>query len=79
MAEPYFNYRRLTKEDGTRALSFNNKLHSWDEPALVLPDGKKEYYIYGIEYTKEEWKEAKSNWSGLPFYKDPQFRGVVRF
>jgi hypothetical protein len=77
--EKYPPYRQLVKEDGTKALSWNGKLHSWDSPALITPEGKKEYYLYGIQYTHEEWKERRSDRSGIPFYKDPTFRGQVRF
>lgn len=75
----YPQYRRLVKADGTIALSWDGKLHSWESAALVHPDGKKEYYLYGIQYTQEQWKERKSDRSGIPFYKDPTFRGQVRF
>jgi hypothetical protein len=76
---PYPPYRNLIKEDGTKAKSWNGKLHSWDEAALVTPEGKKEYYLYGIQYTHEQWKETKSNRTGIPFYKDQSFKEVTRF
>jgi hypothetical protein len=76
---PFPQSRRLIKPDGTKAISWDNKLHNWDGPALITPDGKKEYYIYGIQYTLEDWKERKRQREGLPFYKDPQFRGQIRF
>ena len=68
---PFPKYRKLLKEDGTKAISWNGKLHSWDGPALVTPNGKKEYYIYGMEYTKDDYKERKKALKGLPFSKDP--------
>jgi len=37
-----------------------NKMHSVDGPALVFPDTDNkapEYYLYGIKYSKAEWKE----------------------
>jgi hypothetical protein len=52
MEENYFNYRRLIKEDGTRALSFNNKLHSWDEPQMV----KKNIIFMGLDILKNNGK-----------------------
>lgn len=76
---PYPRYRNLSKPDGTKAKSWNGKLHCWDGPALITPEGKKEYYIYGLQYTQDAWKEAKSNRNGTPFYKDPSFKDVVRF
>jgi hypothetical protein len=61
--------RKLKKADGTVAWVFDGKLHNWEEPALILPDGKKEYYIHGIQYTFDDWKEARRNREGLPWYK----------
>jgi hypothetical protein len=64
-------YRRLIKPDGTKAITFNGKLHCWDGPALI-PEGdesKAEYYIYGIQYTKDQWKAALRDHNGLPWYK----------
>lgn len=37
-----------------------NKMHSVDGPALVYSDADNkapEYYLYGIKYSKAEWKE----------------------
>ena len=76
---PFPQTRRLVKTDGTKAVSWNGKLHNWEGPALITPEGKKEYYLYGIEYNLEDWKERKSQREGLPWYKDPQFRGTARF
>lgn len=74
MAKEKSMYRRLIKpEDGTLAVTFNGKLHNWEGPALI-PEGdmkKAEYYIYGIQYTKEQWKAAISDHTGLPWYKNP--------
>jgi hypothetical protein len=66
-------YRRLVKEDGTKAVTFDGKLHNWEGPALI-PEGdmsKAEYYIYGIQYSKEGWRTAISDHTGLPWYKTP--------
>ena len=48
-----------------------NKLHNWDGPALVPQGNNKlaEYYIYGIQYTKEDWIERKRDTNGLPWFK----------
>ena len=35
---------------------------------------KREYYIYGFQYTEDEWKEAKRSSKGLPWFKDPRFK-----
>ena len=62
--------RKITTADGTIMHTFNGKLHNWEGPALISSD-KKEYYLYGIQYSQEEWKEFKTQWSGLPWYKTP--------
>ena len=68
--------KKLKTPDGTIAHYWDNKLHNWDGPALI-PQGNKrlrEYYIYGIQKTEDEWKEAKRDGKGLPWYKDPRFK-----
>ena len=77
--KPFPQSRRLVKSDGTVAMTWDNKLHNWKGPALITPEGKKEYYLYGIEYTFDDWKERRRQREGLPWYKDPQFRGTTRF
>ena len=40
-----------------------NKMHSVDGPALIYSDSDSkapEYYLYGIKYSKAEWKERLS-------------------
>jgi hypothetical protein len=66
--------RKLTKADGTIAYVWGNRLHSWEGPALITPKGKKEYYIHGIQYTEENYKEALRNRTGIPPMKDPRFK-----
>ncbi len=43
-------------------------LHNTDGPALIKPDGKKEYYFWGIYQgnTPEVIRELKRNHTGLP-------------
>jgi hypothetical protein len=51
--------RKLVTKDGTIMYMFDGKLHNWEGPALI-PEGnnrKREYYINGIKYTEEKWKE----------------------
>ena len=63
--------KKLTKTDGTIAYIWDGKLHNWDGPALI-PEGnmrKREYYLYGIPKTEEQWKEARKDREGLPWYK----------
>ena len=71
-----FKSRKVTTADGTIMYTFDGKLHNWEGPARI-PEGNnrlREYYIYGIQKTEEEWKEAKRSGKGLPWYKDPRFK-----
>jgi hypothetical protein len=48
------------------------KLHKWDGPAIEPLKGsseKKKYYLYGIEYTKDEFDSAVRDREGIPFHK----------
>ena len=85
---PKTKVRRCYKieEDGTkttvRVLDFGNRavLHSDDGPALINKEQKrKEYYLNGIEYDFETWNEIQKGKEGLPWYKNPAFKGTVRF
>ena len=63
--------RKITTSDGTIMFMFDGKLHNWDGPALI-PQGNnrlREYYLNGIKYTEEEWKERLRTREGLPWYK----------
>tara|TARA_R110001592_G_scaffold69772_2_gene214112 strand:+ start:1772 stop:2014 length:243 start_codon:yes stop_codon:yes gene_type:complete len=67
-------YKRLTSpNDGTKIVTYEGKLHNWEGPALYPQGNLKgaEYYLYGIQHSKEEWKAAKSDHTGLPWYKNP--------
>jgi len=69
-----FKSRTFNTPDGKRVTMFDGKLHSWDVPAITYINGKRsldEYYLYGIRYEAEEWKEMKKQWEGLPWYKTP--------
>ncbi len=69
--------QKLRKADGTIAYIWDGKLHNWDGPALI-PEGnekKAEYHLYGIQYSKEDHKEAIRNQTGLPWYKQPAPKG----
>ena len=71
--------QKLKKADGTVAYVWDNKLHNWDGPALI-PEGntkKAEYYLYGIKYSKSEFKEVVRNRTGLPWYKQPAPKGTT--
>ena len=68
--------KRLKTPEGTIAYYWDGKLHNWEGPALI-PEGdnrKREYYIYGIQYSEDEWKDRKRDGKGLPWFKDPRFK-----
>ena len=68
--------KRLKKPDGTIAVVWEGKLHNWDGPAYI-PQGnerKAEYHIYGIKYSKEEWKDRRRQREGLPYYKNQSMK-----
>ena len=74
------------EEDGTktsaRVLDFGDRavFHSEEGPALINKKQKrKEYYLNGIEYPYDEWNEIMKGKEGLPWYKNPAFKGTVRF
>ena len=63
--------RKITTADGTIMYMFDGKLHNWDGPA-VIPQGNnrlREYYLNGIKYTEEQWRERLKSREGLPWYK----------
>ena len=65
--------QKLRKADGTIAYIWDGKLHNWEGPALI-PEGierKREYYLYGIPYSEEDYKETIRGRTGLPWYKQP--------
>lgn len=71
---------RTRTPDGTVLHHWDGKLHNWEGPALI-PEGvyrNREYYIYGIRYTEEEWKEIKRDRNGVPWYKNPAMRESAR-
>ena len=71
---------RTRTPDGTVLHHWDGKLHNWEGPALI-PEGvyrNREYYIYGIRYSEEEWKEIKRDRNGVPWYKNPAMRESAR-
>lgn len=74
MNTKYEPSKKLKKADGTIAYVWENQLHNWEGPALIHPGGKKEYYIHGIQYSEEKYKEALRNRTGVPPMKDPRFK-----
>ena len=74
--EDFPKSKKLKTPDGTIAHYWDGKLHNWEGPALI-PQGNnrlREYYIYGIQKTEEEWKEAKRDGNGFPWYKNPAYK-----
>jgi len=61
--------KRYKSPDGTIRYVSDNKLHNPEGPALIHPDGKEEHYLFGIFYTKDDFKKVKKDGTGLPFYK----------
>jgi hypothetical protein len=52
----------------------NWKYHSWDGPAIEPIEGevcslKKKYFLNGMEYDLETYRELLGNREGLPWYK----------
>ena len=74
--EDFPKSKRLKTPEGTIAYYWDGKRHNWEGPALI-PEGdnrKREYYIYGIQYSEDEWKDRKRDGKGLPWFKDPRFK-----
>ena len=74
------------EEDGSkttaRVIDTGNRavFHCEEGPALVNEEQKrKEYYLNGIEYTFDDWNEIMKGKEGLPWYKNPAFKGSARF
>jgi hypothetical protein len=47
----------------------NNKMHSTEGPALIYPEEEKkapEYYLFGIKYSKADWKSLLSQSKPIP-------------
>ena len=62
-------------DTGDRAI-----FHCEEGPALVNKEQKrKEYYLNGIEFNFETWNEIIKGKEGLPWYKNPAFKGTARF
>ena len=73
-----FKNRKLSRieEDGTKTIVYTleingeNKIDSWEGPALINKgQKKKEWYLNGIQYTEDIHNEIKKAGEGLPWYK----------
>ena len=67
--DPTFQTKRYKSTDGIIRYLKDGKLHNWEGPAVIHPDGKEEYFINGSSFTQDEWKKAKKDANGLPWYK----------
>jgi hypothetical protein len=67
--DPTFQTKQYTSPDGTIRHIKDGKLHNWEGPALITPEGKEEYYINGTQHTKDSHKKAKKDGVGLPWFK----------
>ncbi len=61
--------KKYISPDGTVRHIKDGKLHNWEGPALITPEGKEEYYINGVQHTKDSHKKARKDGVGLPWYK----------
>jgi hypothetical protein len=61
--------KKYTSSDGTVRYMKDGKLHNWEGPALITPEGKEEYFINGTQHTKDSHKKARKDGVGLPWYK----------
>lgn len=66
--------KKVKIADGTVLYYWENKLHNWDGPSKINPDGTKEYYLHGIKLSEEDYKKRLKERTGLPFYKAANFK-----
>jgi len=71
MASKEKKLRKVTTADKTIMYVWDGKLHNWNGPALIPQGDKKkaEYYINGIKYSKEKWKEIKKDHEDISEFK----------
>ena len=67
--DPTLQTKKYTSPDGTVRYIKDGKLHNWEGPALITPEGKEEYFINGTQHAKDSWKKARKDGVGLPWYK----------
>ena len=74
------NTKKTVTADGTVLITWEGKLHNWEGPAYIPQNNKKlaEYHIHGIRYSKEEWKSLRKDRNGIPWFKNPAFKGDAR-
>ena len=64
-----FKIRIIQSPDGTTRHLKGKQLHNDEGPAVIYANGKEEYYLNGILFTKDAHKKAKRDLIGLPWYK----------
>ena len=63
--------RRIKTADGSIVYYMDGKMHNWDGPAYI-PQGNKraaEYWLFGFQFTKDQWDDRKKDGNGQPFHK----------
>lgn len=80
MSKDDYKSRTIKSPDGTTRIIFDGKLHSWDFPAVTYSKESKkkdEYYLYGIQKTKDEWLEARRDRIGIPPCKQTSVKELL--
>jgi len=82
-----YEYKRIKSEGAYHHLIRENPEDSWkhhngEGPAIEPVDKdnrkiKKQYYLFGISYTSEGFKDYKRDQEGLPWYKQAAPKGVT--
>ena len=68
--------KKYTSTEGVVRYMKDGKLHNWEGPAVIHPDGKEEYFINGFEHTKDSHHKAKRDGIGLPWFKSSGGKGA---
>ena len=77
MSKINYQTKTLKSADGRVITYFDGKLHSWEGPAVKYPSESKEkdeYWLYGFQYSKDDWKEQRRDRNGVPPEKNPQVK-----
>ena len=87
--EKIYEYKKIKVNEAIHHLfretgNQNWKHHTPDGPAIepVISGDRsvsKEYYVFGIQKTVDEFNELKQSREGLPWYKNPSMKAVTRF
>ena len=85
--EKIYEYKKIRSEGVFHHLFRENSSENWKHhnpigPAIepVNKDNKKqkkEYYIFGIKHTLEEFKDYKQDQEGLPWFKQAAPKGTT--